>query len=412
MQTSVPDLVDFSGESPAHAQAGYGPDALTKGTFANNCLIARRLLERGRAVRAVDARGLGPARQSLHATRSRNAATPKALGRARARPERARHARRHARRVGWRVRPDPVRPGRPASPKGRDHFGKAYSWWLAGGGVKPGTVYGSTDDFAWNITADPVHVHDMQATILHLCGIDHTRLTFRYQGRQYRLTDVSGKVVKGDAGLTGGAHHGPSDRRGDCFWTIRTQSASAGWRGTRSPASCPAAPAVLVPAVHRQHRRSDERRIREAADDGRPRAGREGLRSWRRHVLRWVHDLRGAEQLDSAPDRGPTVDQPHHGQLGDRFSEHDVCEGREKLLPSADPAGSGRGGLLPRHHSLHELLVPGAGAGAGGGMVHDGVPTLRALSTDRSRARCSNTRTTLGDWRAGNGCSCSRGSPP
>ena len=91
----------------------------------------------------------------------------------------------------------PFGQGDPVSPKGRDHFGKAYSWWLAGGGVKPGTVYGSTDDFGWNITADPVHVHDMQATILHLCGIDHTRLTFRYQGRQYRITDVHGEVVKG-----------------------------------------------------------------------------------------------------------------------------------------------------------------------------------------------------------------------
>ena len=120
------------------------------------------------------------------------------VGGAGARPEGARDARRHAGRLGRRVWPHPVRPGRiPPSPKGRDHFGKAYSWWLAGGGVKPGTVYGATDDFAWNITADPVHVHDMQATILHLCGIDHTRLTFRYQGRQYRLTDVHGKVVKG-----------------------------------------------------------------------------------------------------------------------------------------------------------------------------------------------------------------------
>ena len=90
----------------------------------------------------------------------------------------------------------PFGQGDPANPKGRDHFGRAYSWFLAGGGVAPGTVHGATDDFAWNITADPVHVHDMQATILHLCGIDHTRLTFRYQGRQYRLTDVHGKVVE------------------------------------------------------------------------------------------------------------------------------------------------------------------------------------------------------------------------
>jgi hypothetical protein len=68
---------------------------------------------------------------------------------------------------------------------------------LAGGGAKPGHVYGSTDDFAWNITADPVHIHDMQATIMHLVGIDHTKLTYRYQGRQFRLTDVHGHVVQG-----------------------------------------------------------------------------------------------------------------------------------------------------------------------------------------------------------------------
>ena len=64
-------------------------------------------------------------------------------------------------------------------------------------GVRPGTVYGETDDFAWNVVANPVHVHDMQATMLHLCGVDHTKLTFRYQGRQYRLTDVHGEVVEG-----------------------------------------------------------------------------------------------------------------------------------------------------------------------------------------------------------------------
>ena len=91
----------------------------------------------------------------------------------------------------------PFGQGDPANPKGRDHFGKAYSFLLAGGGAKAGHVYGSTDEFAWNITADPVHIHDMQATIMHLAGIDHTKLTFRYQGRQFRLTDVHGHVVKG-----------------------------------------------------------------------------------------------------------------------------------------------------------------------------------------------------------------------
>ena len=91
----------------------------------------------------------------------------------------------------------PFGQGDPNKPVGRDHFGRAYSWWLAGGGVKAGTTFGETDDFAWNIVRDPVHVHDMQATILHLCGIRHEALTYRYQGRQFRLTDVHGQVVKG-----------------------------------------------------------------------------------------------------------------------------------------------------------------------------------------------------------------------
>jgi hypothetical protein len=79
---------------------------------------------------------------------------------------------------------------------GRDHHGKAFSVWLAGGGIKPGITHGETDDFSFNIAEDPVHVHDLQATILHCLGIDHERLTYRFQGRHYRLTDVHGQVVK------------------------------------------------------------------------------------------------------------------------------------------------------------------------------------------------------------------------
>jgi arylsulfatase A-like enzyme len=79
---------------------------------------------------------------------------------------------------------------------GRDHHGRAFSLWMAGGGVKPGVRYGRTDDFSFNVTENPVHVHDLQATILHCLGVDHERLTFRFQGRQYRLTDVHGKVVR------------------------------------------------------------------------------------------------------------------------------------------------------------------------------------------------------------------------
>ena len=80
---------------------------------------------------------------------------------------------------------------------GRDHLGTCYSMWMAGGGFKGGTVYGETDDYCYNVAKDPVHVHDLQATILKQLGIDHTRLTYRYQGRDFRLTDVYGEVVKG-----------------------------------------------------------------------------------------------------------------------------------------------------------------------------------------------------------------------
>ncbi|HYH55573.1 MAG TPA: DUF1501 domain-containing protein, partial [Anseongella sp.] len=80
---------------------------------------------------------------------------------------------------------------------GRDHHPRAFSIWMAGGGVKPGIVYGETDEFGYNIAKDPVHIHDFHATILHLLGLNHERLTFKHLGRRYRLTDVAGKVVPG-----------------------------------------------------------------------------------------------------------------------------------------------------------------------------------------------------------------------
>jgi arylsulfatase A-like enzyme len=80
---------------------------------------------------------------------------------------------------------------------GRDHHPRCFTIWMAGGGVKPGITYGETDDFSYNVIQDPVHVHDFQATLLHLLGVDHERLTFKHQGRRYRLTDVHGKVVNG-----------------------------------------------------------------------------------------------------------------------------------------------------------------------------------------------------------------------
>jgi hypothetical protein len=83
-----------------------------------------------------------------------------------------------------------------ATDYGRDHHPRCFTAWMAGGGVKPGITHGATDDFGYNVVADGVHVHDMQATLLHLLGVDHERLTYKFQGRYYRLTDVSGTVVK------------------------------------------------------------------------------------------------------------------------------------------------------------------------------------------------------------------------
>ena len=194
MQASVPDLVDFSDE-PQHVLDRYGPDVQVKGSYAYNCLVARRLLERG--TRFVQLMHSGWDQHSnlfsqleiqCRDTQQPSAALVQDLKERGLLEDTL---------VAWggEFGRTPFGQGDPANPTGRDHFGKAFSWWLAGGGMKPGHVHGATDDYAWNITADPIHVHDMQATIMHLLGIDHTRLTYRYQGRQFRLTDVHGHVV-------------------------------------------------------------------------------------------------------------------------------------------------------------------------------------------------------------------------
>lgn len=196
MQSSVPDLVDFSTETKATIER-YGSDALVKGTFANNCLIARRLLERGVGFVQLMHSGWDQ-HGNLHTQLEAQCKDTEGPSAALVKDLKDRGMLDDTLVVwGGEFGRTPFGQGDPNNPKGRDHFGRAYSWWLAGGGVKRGHTYGTTDDFAWNITADPVHVHDMQATMLHLCGIDHTRLTFRYQGRQYRLTDVHGNVVRG-----------------------------------------------------------------------------------------------------------------------------------------------------------------------------------------------------------------------
>lgn len=194
MQSSVPDLIDISGETQATLDR-YGPDVTTKGTYANNALIARRLLERG--VRFVQLMHAGWDQHSNLFTQLEGQCKDTDAPSAALVQDLKERGMLEDTLVVWggEFGRTPFGQGDPASPKGRDHFGRAYSWWLAGGGIRPGHVHGATDDFAWNITQNPVHIHDMQATLLHLCGIDHTRLTFRYQGRQYRLTDVHGNVV-------------------------------------------------------------------------------------------------------------------------------------------------------------------------------------------------------------------------
>ena len=196
MQASVPDLLDFTQE-PKYVLERYGPDALKKGTFANNCLIARRLLERG--VRFVQLMHSGwDQHGNLFTQLEQQCRDTDAPSAALVTDLKERGLLEDTLVVwGGEFGRTPFGQGDPKKPNGRDHFGRSYSMWLAGGGVKGGSTFGETDEFAWNIVRDPVHVHDMQATILHLCGINHEALTYRYQGRQFRLTDVHGRVVPG-----------------------------------------------------------------------------------------------------------------------------------------------------------------------------------------------------------------------
>ncbi len=197
MQSSVPDLADLSKE-PKSVLEMYGPDVTRQGSFAHNCLLARRLIERG--VRHV---------QLFHAgwDHHRNLSTQFAIQcKDTDQPSAALVKDLKQRGLlddtlviwGGEFGRTPFCQGNIADKKswGRDHHPYAFTTWMAGGGVKPGISYGASDEFAFNAVQDPVHVHDFQATILHLLGLDHERLTYKFQGRYFRLTDVHGKVVK------------------------------------------------------------------------------------------------------------------------------------------------------------------------------------------------------------------------
>jgi Protein of unknown function (DUF1501) len=197
MQASVPGLTDLSNE-PARVLDMYGPDVRQPGTFAHNCLMARRLVERGvRCVQLMHAGWdqHGSLTTELY-TQCRDTDRPSA---ALVRDLKQRGLLDETLVIwGGEFGRTPFLQGnindRPRW--GRDHHPYAFTVWMAGGGIKPGITYGESDDLAMNVARDPVHVHDFQATVLHLLGIDHERLTYRFQGRQFRLTDVSGRVVR------------------------------------------------------------------------------------------------------------------------------------------------------------------------------------------------------------------------
>lgn len=195
MQSAVPEATDLSKE-PEHIFEMYGEDSRKPGTFASNCLLARKLSESG--VRFVqlyhqgwDQHGNLPSEMTVQAkdVDQPSAALIKDLKQRGLLDETL---------VIWGGEFGRTNYSQGKLTKenyGRDHHPRCFSIWMAGGGVKPGMVYGATDEFGYNITENPVHVHDFQATVLHLLGLDHERLIYRHLGRKFRLTDVSGKVV-------------------------------------------------------------------------------------------------------------------------------------------------------------------------------------------------------------------------
>jgi hypothetical protein len=196
MQASVPELADLSIE-PESVFELYGPEARKPGTYAANCLLARRLAERG--VRFI---------QLFHRGWDQHFHLPKQIrGQCRDTDQASAALITDLKQRGLLDETLVVWGGEfgrtvycqgtlTAEDYGRDHHPRCFTVWLAGGGIKPGVTHGETDDFGYNITRDPVHVHDLHATMLHCLGINHTRLTYKFQGRHYRLTDVHGEVVK------------------------------------------------------------------------------------------------------------------------------------------------------------------------------------------------------------------------
>ena len=196
MQTSIPEVMNISDE-PDHILDLYGPNAREPGTYAANCLLARRLAERG--VRFI---------QLYHQGWDHHGGLPRGIVQQCRETDQASAALVTDLKqrgmlddtlVVWGGefgRTNYCQGRLTVEDYGRDHHPRCFTTWMAGGGIRAGFTYGETDDFGYNIVNDPVHVHDFQATLLYLLGIDHERLTFKHQGRRYRLTDVEGNVVR------------------------------------------------------------------------------------------------------------------------------------------------------------------------------------------------------------------------
>ncbi|MDE0105116.1 MAG: DUF1501 domain-containing protein [Bryobacterales bacterium] len=196
MQTSVPELMDLSTE-PEHVFRRYGPDSRRPGTYAANCLLARRLAERDVRFVQVFHRGWDqhtdlPRDIRLQARDTDQASAALILDL----KERGMLDDTLVIWGGEFGRTVYCQGKLSETNYGRDHHPRCFSMWMAGGGIRSGITHGLTDDYCYNVVEDPVHVHDLQATVLHCLGVDHKRLTFKYQGRHFRLTDVHGTVVE------------------------------------------------------------------------------------------------------------------------------------------------------------------------------------------------------------------------
>ena len=195
MQTSVPDLIDLSDE-PAHTFELYGEDAKTPGTYAYNALLARRMAERGVRFVQLFHRGWDQHLKLPEGIKTQCEATDQAS--AALVLDLKQRGLLEDTLVVWGGefgRTVYCQGTLTANDYGRDHHPRCFSIWLAGGGIKGGMTYGTTDDYCYNIAENPVHVHDLHATMMHCLGIDHRSLTFKFQGRHYRLTDVHGEII-------------------------------------------------------------------------------------------------------------------------------------------------------------------------------------------------------------------------